>query len=59
MTIRVFNVLGQEIAVLVDENQIAGRHSLMFDAGRLPSGVYLFSMESPGFSHTRRLVLVK
>jgi protocatechuate 3,4-dioxygenase beta subunit len=67
VTLRVFNLLGQEVAVLLDGSELGeGAHSVQFDASRLASGVYLYRMEaSPrgngaqAFSEVRKMVLVK
>jgi endo-1,4-beta-xylanase len=57
--IAVYDVLGREIAVLVDENQPAGRYSIAFHATDLPSGAYFYRMSSPGFVAVRKLVVIK
>lgn len=55
----VFDVLGREVAVLVDETRAAGTHSVTFTADQLSSGVYLYRLESNGQSQTRALLLSK
>lgn len=55
----VFDVLGREVALLVDEQRPAGRHAVRFEAGHLPSGVYLYRLEAGSYRETRRLVLQK
>ena len=57
--LRVFNMLGQEVAVLVDEFQPAGYKSVEFKAEGLPSGVYLYRLTAGGFVATKKLVLLK
>ncbi|MFA3783586.1 T9SS type A sorting domain-containing protein [Melioribacteraceae bacterium 4301-Me] len=42
VTLKVYDVLGREIAVLVDENKPAGRYEIQFDASELPSGIYFY-----------------
>lgn len=63
VTIKVYNVLGREIATLVNEKQEAGKHEVTFDAGSvnggLPSGVYFYSFNSEGYSETKRMMLLK
>jgi photosystem II stability/assembly factor-like uncharacterized protein len=59
VTLSIYNVLGQEIAVLVRDEQPAGFHEVRFDAGSVPSGVYLYRIQSGTFVATRRLLLVK
>lgn len=55
----VFDVLGREVAVLVDGVMPAGVHSVPFDATGLATGVYLYRLEADGSSQVRRMVLVK
>jgi hypothetical protein len=55
----VYDLLGREIAVLVDATLPAGEHNVRFDAGNLPSGLYLVRLESGGRSDTRRITLLK
>jgi PKD repeat protein len=55
----VFNVLGQEVARLAEGVLPAGRHAVTWDARRLPSGVYFYRLEGPGFSQTRKMTLLK
>ena len=55
----VHDLLGREVAVLVDEHQTAGRYEVTFDANGLASGVYLYTLRAGDFTQTRRLVLLK
>ncbi len=55
----VYDLLGREVAVLVDGEQVAGVHSADFDATNLPSGVYVTRMQTPGFSDTRKMILMR
>jgi hypothetical protein len=59
VTLRIFNVLGQEVATLVDSEVQAGRHQVRWDAGRLASGVYLYRIQSGTFVETKKTVLVR
>jgi hypothetical protein len=59
VTLRVYNVLGQEVATLVDELQNAGEHALRFNGANLSSGVYFYRLETRSFVDTRKMVLVK
>ena len=59
VTVTVFSMIGQRIAVLVDGELPAGRHEVRFDAASLPSGVYLYSMRAGDFVQHRKLMLVK
>jgi hypothetical protein len=59
VSLRVFNLLGQEVAVLVDEVQTAGHKSVDINATGLSSGVYLYRMRIDGFSETRKMLLMR
>jgi hypothetical protein len=54
-----YNITGQEVAVLVDNEQKAGAHQVEFDASGLASGIYLYRLESKGFVETKKLILLK
>lgn len=58
-TIRVYDLLGREVAVLVNGFHTPGRYDVTFHAGHLPSGVYLIRMQAGEQSFTRKMMLVK
>ena len=55
----IYNVLGQRVAVLVDGVQAAGEHTIAFDGNRLPSGPYFLRMETSAYRQTRMMMLAK
>ena len=55
----VYDLLGREVALLVDGNMAAGEHAVVFEAAGLPSGTYLYRLEAGSFSQTRRFILLK
>jgi endo-1,4-beta-xylanase len=55
----VYDVLGREVAVLVDENHPAGRYSIAVNATNLPSGAYFYRMSAGDFGAVRKLVVIK
>lgn len=59
VTLKVVDLLGREVATLVNERQQAGVYKTPFDAGRLTSGVYFYRLQAGNSVQTRRLVLLK
>jgi hypothetical protein len=55
----VFDVLGREVTVLVDERTDAGVHEVKFDGSNLSSGVYFYRLQAGDFTQTKRLLLLK
>jgi hypothetical protein len=58
-TLKVYNMLGQEISVLVNENKTAGSYIIDFNAGNLPSGTYFYKLISGNYSEIRKMVVIK
>jgi len=59
VTLRVFDVIGKEVAVLVNEAKTAGNYEAVFDASKLSSGVYFYKLETNSFSDVKRMILMK
>jgi len=59
VNLSVFNILGQQVARLVEEYREAGVHQVEFDAANFPSGIYFYRLQHPGGSSTRKMTLVK
>ncbi len=57
--LRIYNILGQQVATLVNEHQDEGFHQVVFEANHLSSGVYLVLMQSGEFVATRKIVMIK
>jgi hypothetical protein len=55
----VYDVLGREVAVLVNERKAPGSYEVRFDGSSLPSGVYFYRLETGTFVQTRKMVLLK
>ena len=60
VTLKVYDVLGREVATLVDEFKQAGTYVETLHATSLPSGVYFYKLQTAnGFSETKKLILLK
>jgi len=59
VSLKVFDLLGREVAVLVNEVKPAGTYTATFNANDIPSGVYFYRLRSGSFTETKRLVLLK
>ena len=59
VSLRVYNVLGQEVATLIEEKQGRGTHSVQFNAGQLSSGVYFYRLVAGHFSDQRKMIILK
>ena len=58
-TIKVYNILGSEIATLLNEVKQPGNYELNFNAAELPSGTYFYSIESNNFRQVKKMILMK
>ena len=59
VTLKVYDILGKEVATLVNEEKSTGSYNVSFNASNLSSGVYFFSIKARDFSQTRKMVLMK
>jgi hypothetical protein len=59
VTLKVFSILGEEVATLASEELPAGRYTTRWNANGLPSGVYFYRLQTGDFAETKKLVLVK
>ena len=55
----VYDVQGRQVSLLVNDRQPAGRYTVTFEAGDLPSGLYLYRLEAGSFAKTAKMMLVK
>jgi hypothetical protein len=59
VSLKVFDLLGREVAILVDEIHPAGTHSATFDGSNFPSGIYFYHLQAGDFTMTKKMVLLK
>ncbi len=63
VSLKVFDILGREVAILVNDIKEAGYHSVEFNAssasGGLPSGVYIYTLQVNGYSQSRKMILLR
>lgn len=57
--LKVFDVLGNEVAVLVNEFREAGRYEVEFNASRLASGIYVYRLQAGSFVETKKMILLR
>jgi len=59
VTLKIFNVLGQQVKTLVNQSQTAGTHQVTFNANSLSSGVYFYSLTVDNFTSVKKMMLIK
>jgi len=60
VTLKIFNILGQEVRTLINnELTNAGRYTITFDASNLPSGIYIYRLQTGNFSSNKKMILLK
>ncbi len=58
-SLRIYNILGKEVATLVNKKQSPGTYAVRFDASHLPSGVYFYTLRIGDFVTTKKMLLLK
>jgi photosystem II stability/assembly factor-like uncharacterized protein len=58
-TLKIYDLLGSEVATLVNEIKSPGKYEVKFDAGRLPSGIYFYTIRAGSFFSCRKMMLIK
>ena len=59
VNLKVYNILGMEVATLINEYKPAGSYQVSFDGKDLPSGVYIYNLSVNDFTNTRKMILEK
>lgn len=59
VTLRVYDILGNEISTLVNEEKPAGTYQVNFEASNLPSGIYFYKIQTGKYTETKKMILIK
>jgi len=59
VTLKIYDVLGREIATLVNEEKPTGNYEVEFDGSKLSSGIYFYRLQAGSFVETKKMVLIK
>ena len=59
MKISILNAIGEEVAVLLNEEKEPGYHNVEFNAANLPSGVYFYQLKAGDFVQMKKMLLLK
>jgi photosystem II stability/assembly factor-like uncharacterized protein len=59
VTLKVYDVMGREVKILVNKSQEAGNHSVSFDASNCTSGVYFYQLRAGSFTSTKKMIVLK
>ncbi len=59
VSLKVYDVLGSEIATIVNEEKLAGSHEIKFDGSTLPSGIYFYQLRTGNFVETKKMIYLK
>ena len=59
VTVAVFDMLGQQVSLLINDEQSTGYHSVVFNSGHLPSGLYYYKIETEPYKAVKKMLLIK
>jgi len=59
VTLKVYDLLGREIATIINEEKPIGEYEVEFDAAGLPSGIYFYQLRSGNYTETKKMVLIR
>jgi hypothetical protein len=59
VSLKIYNILGEEVKTLVDEYKEIGNHTVRFEANNLASGIYFYSLQAGSFVETKKMILIK
>ena len=59
VTLKIYDILGSEVATLVNEEKVAGKYEVNFNASSLASGVYIYKIQAGSFINSKKMILLK
>jgi flagellar hook assembly protein FlgD len=59
ISLKIYDVLGNEVQTLISEEKPAGKYKVQFDGSKLPSGTYFYKIITPNFTDTKKMILLK
>ena len=59
VSLKIFNLLGQEVATLVEGDREAGSYTVAWDAAHLPAGVYIYRLQAGSFNAMNKMILIR
>jgi len=59
VSLKIYDMLGNEVATLVNETKIAGEYEVEFNAATIASGIYFYRLQAGDFVETKRMMLMK
>jgi hypothetical protein len=59
VTLKVYDILGNEITTLINEQKPQGRYEVSFNANTLASGVYIYKLQAGDFASSKKMLLIK
>ena len=59
VTLKIYDILGSEVATLVNEPKAAGKYEINFNASSLASGVYIYKIQAGDFVNSKKMIILK
>ncbi len=59
VNLAVYNILGEQVATLLNEEKPSGKYSVQFNANSLASGIYFYTIQAGSFVETKKMILIK
>ena len=59
VSLKLYNIIGEEVATLMDSQQNAGEYEILFDAGLLAGGIFIYKLEAGKFVDMKKFILLK